>query len=239
MPELILLRHGQSLWNLENRFTGWMDIDLSPKGIEEAMTAGRLMKEGGYAFDIAHTSVLKRAIRTMWVVMDGMDLMWVQACKSWRLNERCYGALQGANKRETEEKYGAEQVHRWRRGFYERPPALDLEDPRHPVHDHRYAGLRREDIPGTESLKETMDRVIPYWNLRIVPDLKRGKTVFIAAHGNSLRALAKHVGGMSDQEIEMFEIPTGAPLVFELDCDLKAQKHFYLKDVISGTSTAR
>jgi len=230
MPELIMLRHGQSLWNLENRFTGWMDIDLSPKGIEEAKRAGRLMKEGGYAFDIVHTSVLKRAIRTMWVVMDEMDLMWVQACRSWRLNERCYGALQGSNKRETEEKYGEEQVHRWRRGFHDRPPALDLDDPRHPVHDPRYAGLSREVLPGTESLKETQDRVLPYWNEKIVPELHKGKTVFIAAHGNSLRALAKHVSGMSDQEIEKFEIPTGVPLVYQLDSDLKALRHFYLKD---------
>ena len=230
MPALVLLRHGQSRWNLENRFTGWTDIDLSEKGIEEARTAGRLLKESGYQFDTAYTSVLKRAIRTLWIVLDEMDLMWIPVCRSWRLNERSYGALQGRNKEETVQRYGEEQVHRWRRGYRDHPPALDRDDDRYPIYDRRYDGLDESEIPRTESLEDTLKRVVTLWDGKIVPDLRAGKTVFISAHGNSLRALVKHIAGMSDEGIERFEMPTGVALVCELDDGLKSIEHYFLKD---------
>jgi 2,3-bisphosphoglycerate-dependent phosphoglycerate mutase len=223
---LVLLRHGQSLYNLENRFTGWMDVDLSPGGLEEAHRAGRLLRSQGYAFDLAYTSVLKRAIKTLWIVLEVMDLMWIPVCKSWRLNERSYGALQGLDKQATLERYGPEQVRRWRRGYRDRPPALEDGDPRHCEHDPRYLGLK---LPRAESLEDTLERVLPLWEERIAPELRQGRRVLIAAHGNSLRALAKHLEGISDQEIESFEIPTGVPLVYELDGDLEVLRRFYLE----------
>ena len=230
MIKLVLLRHGESLWNLENRFTGWTDVDLTPKGIAEAHEAGRLLKEGGYTFDLAHTSVLKRAIRTLWIVMDDMDLMWLPVYRSWRLNERHYGALQGLNKAETAAKYGDQQVLVWRRSYGDPPPPLDPSDPRWPGHDRRYAGLAPEELPVAESLADTVERFLPYWHAKIVPELEAGLRVLIAAHGNSLRALVKHLDGISEEEIVGLNIPTGIPLVYELDDDLKPLNHYYLGD---------
>jgi 2,3-bisphosphoglycerate-dependent phosphoglycerate mutase len=230
MIKLVLLRHGESTWNLENRFTGWTDVDLTPKGIEEAHESGRLLREGGYTFDVAHTSLLKRAIRTLWIMMDEMDLMWIPVSRSWRLNERHYGALQGLNKAETAAKYGDEQVHLWRRSFATPPPPLAPDDPRHPRHDRRYADLAAEDLPASESLEDTIARFLPCWHGTIVPDLHAGKRVVIAAHGNSLRALVKHLDGISDEEIVGLNIPTGIPLVYELDEHLAAIQHYYLGD---------
>lgn len=230
MIKLVLLRHGESIWNLENRFTGWTDVDLTPKGIEEAKEAARLLKEGGYTFDVAHTSLLKRAIRTLWITMDGMDLMWIPVHRSWRLNERHYGALQGLNKAETAAQYGDQQVLVWRRSFSDPPPPLTPDDPRHPSHDRRYADIPKEELPLAESLKDTIDRFLPYWHGTIVPDLKSGKRVVIAAHGNSLRALVKHLDQVSDDEIVGMNIPTGIPLVYELDEDLKPLRSYYLGD---------
>jgi 2,3-bisphosphoglycerate-dependent phosphoglycerate mutase len=230
MIKLVLLRHGESTWNLENRFTGWTDVDLSPKGLEEAKEAGRLLNEGGYTFDVAYTSLLKRAIRTLWIVQDAMDLMWLPVHRTWRLNERHYGALQGLNKAETAAKYGDAQVLVWRRSYGDPPPALTPEDERYPGHDRRYADLSREDLPLTESLKDTVARFLPYWHQTIVPDLRAGKRVLIAAHGNSLRALVKHLDGVSEEEIVGLNIPTGIPLVYELDDDLKPITHYYLGD---------
>ncbi len=228
MKKLVLLRHGQSEWNLSNRFTGWVDVDLSERGINEAKQAGELLKQEGFIFDIAHTSVLKRAIRTLWLALDELDQMWLPVRKSWKLNERHYGALQGLNKAETVAKHGEEQVHKWRRGYAIKPPAVDENNQMHPGQDMRYQGI--ENLPATESLATTLDRVIPYWNEQIVPDLEQDKTVIIAAHGNSLRALVKHIDNISDEEIMGLNIPTGIPLVYEFDNELKPLKHYYLGD---------
>jgi 2,3-bisphosphoglycerate-dependent phosphoglycerate mutase len=230
MTKLVLLRHGESTWNLENRFTGWTDVDLTPKGMEEAHTAGRLLREDGYTFDVAYTSLLKRAIRTLWISLDEMDLMWIPVHRSWRLNERHYGALQGLNKAETAAKYGDEQVLVWRRSYATPPPALTPDDPRHPGHDRRYAGLSPSELPLAESLQDTVARFLPYWHESIVPDVRAGRRVVIAAHGNSLRALVKHLDGISEEEIVGLNIPTGIPLVYELDDDLAPIRHYYLGD---------
>jgi len=230
MTTLVLLRHGESDWNRENRFTGWTDVDLSEKGIAEAHQAAKLLGEAGFTFDIAFTSVLKRAIRTLWIVQDGLDLMWIPVEKTWRLNERHYGALQGLNKAETAAKFGEEQVLIWRRSYDVPPPELDLDDPRYPGHDPRYADLSPAELPRTESLKLTGDRFLPYWHDRIVPTLRAGKRVIIAAHGNSLRALVKHLDNMSDEAIVALNIPTGVPLVYELNDKLEAVSHRYLGD---------
>jgi 2,3-bisphosphoglycerate-dependent phosphoglycerate mutase len=230
MIKLVLLRHGESTWNLENRFTGWTDVDLTPKGLEEAHEAGRLLREGGYTFDVAYTSLLKRAIRTLWIVQDDMDLMWLPVHRTWRLNERHYGALQGLNKAETAAKYGDAQVLVWRRSYGDPPPALTPDDERHPGHDRRYADLSRDELPLAESLKDTVARFLPYWHQTIVPDLRAGRKVLIAAHGNSLRALVKHLDGVSEEEIVGLNIPTGIPLVYELDDDLRPITHYYLGD---------
>ncbi len=226
--KLVLCRHGQSDWNLKNLFTGWTDVDLTEQGISEALDAGKLLTELGYEFDVAYTSVLKRAIRTLWIMLDEMDRMWIPVIRDWRLNERHYGALQGLNKAETAAKYGDEQVHIWRRSYDIPPPELELDDDRHPAHDPRYAGI--EDLPATESLKITLDRVRPSWNELIAPDLKAGKDVLIAAHGNSLRALVKMLDGVSDEEITGFNIPTGIPLAYELDDDLSPVSREFLGD---------
>jgi 2,3-bisphosphoglycerate-dependent phosphoglycerate mutase len=229
MPEMILLRHGQSLWNREGRFTGWTDIDLSDEGNEEARHAGRLLKTCGYSFDIAYTSFLKRAIRTLWIVQEEMDLMWTPVFPSWRLNERNYGALQGCSKKEIESKYGARAVHRWRRGYVETPPAIDDGDERYPAKDLRYEVLNG-NIPRAESLKDTLNRLLPLWQEKIAPDLLAGKRVFISSHGNTIRALVKHIDGISDKDIEDVEVPTGIPLVYLLDDELLPKEHFYLRD---------
>jgi 2,3-bisphosphoglycerate-dependent phosphoglycerate mutase len=230
MIKLVLLRHGQSTWNLENRFTGWTDVDLSDTGVLEAHQAGQVLKAEGYEFDLALTSVLKRAIRTLWITLDEMDLMWIPVERAWQLNERHYGALQGLNKAETAEKYGQEQVHIWRRSYSIPPPALNEDDPRHPRFEKRYSGLSPDQVPACESLKDTLIRVMPYWADTIVPRLKLGKKVLIAAHGNSLRALVKHLDHISDEDIPELNIPTGIPLVYELDEDMNALKHYYLGD---------
>ncbi|MCQ9206501.1 MAG: 2,3-diphosphoglycerate-dependent phosphoglycerate mutase [Omnitrophica bacterium] len=228
--KLVLLRHGESIWNRENRFTGWTDVDLSQKGIKEAGESAEVLKKEGYAFDIAFTSVLKRAIRTLWIVTDKMDLMWIPVYRSWRLNEKHYGALQGLNKSETAKKYGNEQVLLWRRGYDIQPPVLDKKDKRHPAHEAIYKDLDKKYIPATESLKDTVARFMPYWHKTIVSVLKSGKKVLISAHGNSLRALVKHLDGVSDEAIIKLNIPTGIPLVYELNQNLKALKHYYLGD---------
>ena len=230
MIKLVLLRHGESTWNLENRFTGWTDVDLTAKGVKEAQEAGRLLKAGGYAFDVAHTSLLKRAIRTLWHTLDGLDQLWLPVHKTWRLNERHYGALQGLNKAETAAKFGEEQVKVWRRSYSDPPPALTPDDERYPGHDPRYAGLGKADLPLTESLKDTVARFLPYWHQTIVPDIRAGERVIIAAHGNSLRALVKHLDGMSEADIVELNIPTGIPLVYELDDHLHPLRHEYLGD---------
>ena len=230
MKILVLLRHGESIWNKENRFTGWTDVDLSPKGINEARAAGSQMLRDGYVFDVAYTSVLKRAIRTLWLALDEMDLMWLPVFKSWRLNERHYGALQGLNKRETVERHGEEQVKLWRRSYDIQPPALAPDDPRAPYHDPRYRELSPNEIPLTECLKNTVDRVLPYWNQTIAPAIRTGRRVLIASHGNSLRALVKHLDKISDEKIVGLNIPTGIPLVYELHDDLTPIRNFYLGD---------
>jgi 2,3-bisphosphoglycerate-dependent phosphoglycerate mutase len=230
MKTLVLLRHGESTWNLENRFTGWTDVDLTPKGAKEAHEAGRLLREGGYTFDLCFTSVLKRAIRTLWIVLDEMDLMWLPEHRSWRLNERHYGALQGLNKAETAAKYGEKQVHVWRRSYADPPPLLTADDSRYPGHDRRYADVPREQLPLTESLKDTVARFLPYWHERIAPEVRAGRRVVIAAHGNSLRALVKYLDGVSEEEIVGLNIPTGIPLVYELEDDLRPIRHYYLGD---------
>jgi 2,3-bisphosphoglycerate-dependent phosphoglycerate mutase len=230
MKTLVLLRHGESTWNLENRFTGWTDVDLTPKGIAEAHEAGRLLREGGHTFDLCFTSVLKRAIRTLWIVLDDMDLMWLPVHRNWRLNERHYGALQGLNKAETAAQYGEKQVLVWRRSYADPPPELTTDDPRYPGHDCRYADLTREQLPLTESLKDTVARFLPYWHERIVPEVRAGRRVVIAAHGNSLRALVKYLDGVSEEEIVSLNIPTGIPLVYELEDDLRPIRHYYLGD---------
>ncbi len=230
MVKLVMVRHGQSQWNLENRFTGWTDVDLSEHGIREAQQAGRLLRSNGYRFDIAFTSVLKRAIRTLWIIQDETDLMWIPVEKAWELNERHYGALQGLNKAETGKQYGQDQLKVWRRSYSTRPPALDVADPRHPRFDPRYSGLPQDMQPATESLEDTLKRVVPYWKRAIVPHLLRQHKVLIAAHGNSLRALVKYLDGISDEEITELEIPTGIPLVYELDDNLHVQTHYYLAE---------
>ena len=229
MVKLVLLRHGQSTWNLENRFTGWTDVDLSEQGVQEAREAGKLLKGEGYTFDVAYTSVLKRAIRTLWIVLDDLDLMWIPVHCSWRLNERHYGALQGLNKKATADKYGLEQVQIWRRSYDTSPPPLAETDPWKPTDDPRYAHLE-DELPKTESLKDTLKRVLPYWHEVIIPTLKEGKKIIISAHGNSLRALVKYLDNISDEDILTLEIPTGAPLVYELDDRLRALTHYYLGD---------
>ncbi len=228
MIKLVLLRHGESTWNEENRFTGWTDVDLSEKGVEEARQAAELLKNGGYTFDIAYTSVLKRAIRTLWITLDGMDLMWIPVVRNWRLNERHYGALQGLNKAETAQKFGNEQVHLWRRSYDVPPPALEPDDPRYPGHDPRYKDVPMAELPLTECLKDTVNRFLPYWFDPIIPTVKSGKKVIIVAHGNSLRALVKHLDQIPDEEIPELNIPTGVPLVYHLDDEFKPIEHFYL-----------
>lgn len=230
MFKLVLLRHGESIWNKENLFTGWTDVDLSEKGEEEAKEAGRLLKEEGFTFDMAFTSVLKRAIRTLWIVLDEMDLMWIPVIRDWRLNERHYGALQGLNKTETAQKYGEEQVKIWRRSYDVRPPALDDDDQRSPVRDRRYGGLSKEQIPLTECLRDTVERFLPCWHSLISPAVRCGSRVLITAHGNSLRALVKYLDRMSDKAITDLNIPTGMPLVYELDNELNAVRSYYLGD---------
>ncbi len=230
MKKLVLLRHGESTWNEENRFTGWTDVDLSQKGLEEARNSGRLLRENGFVFDVAYTSVLKRAIRTLWIALDEMDQMWVPVNLSWRLNERHYGALQGLNKAETATIYGNEQVLIWRRSYDIRPPALTAEDDRYPGFDPRYRNLAKQDIPLTECLQDTVTRFLPYWNETIAPVVRSGQRTIIAAHGNSLRALVKYLDNISDQDILELNIPTGIPLVYELDDDLRPIRNYYLGD---------
>ncbi len=230
MYKIVLLRHGQSTWNLENRFTGWTDVDLSEQGLAEAHEAARLLAAEGYTFDIAYTSVLKRAIRTLWILLDDMDLMWIPVVRHWRLNERHYGALQGLNKAETAAKHGDEQVHIWRRSYDIPPPALTEDDERFPGRDARYASLSKDELPLTESLKDTVERFLPYWHETIAPVVKSGRKVLVAAHGNSLRALVKYLDNVSESDITELNIPTGIPLVYELDDDLKPLKHYYLGD---------
>ncbi|MFH2145569.1 MAG: 2,3-diphosphoglycerate-dependent phosphoglycerate mutase [Candidatus Omnitrophota bacterium] len=230
MIKLVLLRHGESVWNKENRFTGWTDVDLSSKGVQEANEAGKTLKENNFTFDLAFTSVLKRAIRTLWITLDVMDLMWIPVYRDWRLNERHYGALQGLNKSEMAQKFGEEQVLIWRRSYDIRPPALEESDPRYPGKDPRYKELPPKELPRTECLKDTVERFLPYWQNTIAPVLKAGKKMLIAAHGNSLRALVKYLDKISDEEIVKLNIPTGIPLVYELNSDLTAAKHYYLAD---------
>jgi 2,3-bisphosphoglycerate-dependent phosphoglycerate mutase len=230
MHKIVFLRHGESLWNKENRFTGWRDIDLSPEGIVQAEEAGRVLSEEGYLFDTAHTSLLKRGIRTLWIVLDRMELMWLPIKNSWRLNERHYGALQGLNKSEMAKKYGEEQVFIWRRSYNVRPPELAFDDEFHPAKDPRYKGVKKEELPSCESLQDTYNRCIPYWESEIAPAVREGKMVLVAAHGNSLRAIVKYLDKISDQEISKINIPTGMPLVYELDENLKPLKHYYLGD---------
>ena len=230
MHKIVLLRHGESVWNKENRFTGWTDVDLSDKGREEAADGGELLKKEGWTFDIAYTSVLKRAIRTLWIVLDKMDLMWIPVVRSWRLNERHYGDLQGLNKSETAAKFGEDQVLVWRRSYDIPPPVLEKTDPRYPGNDPRYASLDKKDVPVTECLKDTVNRFLPYWHETIAPAVRQGKRVLIAAHGNSLRALVMYLDHVSEEEIVHLNIPTGVPLVYELDDNLKPLKHYYLGD---------
>jgi 2,3-bisphosphoglycerate-dependent phosphoglycerate mutase len=230
MYKIVLLRHGESTWNKENRFTGWTDVDLSEKGIQEAKEAAKLLKEEGYTFDIAYTSVLKRGIRTLWIVLDYMDLMWIPVFRSWRLNERHYGALQGFFKDKMAAEVGEEQVLIWRRSYNVRPPALKTSDPRYPGNDPKYANLNPDEIPLTECLKDTVERVLPYWHDIIVPAIKSGKKILISAHGNSMRALVKYLDKMTDDEIVNLNIPTGVPLIYELDGNLKPITHYYLGD---------
>lgn len=238
MHKLVLIRHGQSEWNLTNRFTGWTDVDLTEQGVSEAKSGAKLLKEEGFAFDIAYTSVLKRAIRTLWIVQDEMDVLWLPVHKTWRLNERHYGALQGLNKAETAAKYGDEQVFIWRRSFDTPPPELDLDDERFPGNDLRYAGLGQGELPRCESLKLTIERTMPYWFDTIEPEIKLGKQVLIVAHGNSLRGLVKYLDGVSDEDITTLNIPTGVPLVYELDASLKPLKHYYLGDPEAAAKAA-
>ena len=237
MHRLVLLRHGQSTWNLENRFTGWTDVDLTPQGRAEATEAARLLRESGDRFDIAYTSVLTRAIRTCWIVQDELDLLWIPVERHWRLNERHYGALQGLNKAETTATHGEEQTHIWRRS-YDTPPPLTPDDPRHPSHDPRYAGMAPSDRPATESLKDTVARFLPYWTDVIAPQIRAGRRVLITAHGNSLRALVKYLDGISDADIAELNIPTGIPLVYELDAELTPLRSYYLGDPEAAAKAA-
>lgn len=240
MKRVVLLRHGESTWNKENRFTGWTDVGLSEKGVEEAIEAGRVLRREGYVFDVAYTSVLKRAIKTLWLALEEMDLMWIPVHNSWRLNERHYGALQGLNKAETAERHGMEQTKLWRRSYDVRPPALTLNDPRYPGRDPRYAGLRPEELPLTECLKDTVVRFLPYWHDTIAPAVRAGRRVIIAAHGNSLRALVKYLDEIADDKIAGLNIPTGIPLVYELEDNLKPIRNFYVGDqeAIAKATTA-
>ena len=230
MHKVVLVRHGESDWNRENRLTGWTDVDLSEKGRAEALEGARVLKQEGYTFDVAYTSVLKRAIRTLWTIQDVMDLMWIPVHRSWRLNERHYGALQGLNKSETAAKFGEDQVKIWRRSYDVRPPALEKADPRWPGHDPRYKNLSQAEVPLTECLKDTVARFLPYWHQTIAPAVQSGQRVVVAAHGNSLRALVKYLDDVSDQDIVSLNIPTGIPLVYELDPTLRPLKHYYLGD---------
>jgi len=228
MKQLVLIRHGESTWNLENRFTGWADVDLTPKGVEQAMSAGENLKKAGYEFDVAYTSVLRRAIRTLWHIQDAMDLMWLPVVHSWRLNERHYGALTGLNKAETAAKFGDEQVHIWRRSYDVRPPLLEPSNELNPKNDQRYSKLNATDIPLGECLKDNVERVLPLWNESIAPALKAGKRVLIVAHGNSIRSLIKYLDQMSDEAIMEVNVPNGVPLIYELDDNLKPTQHYYL-----------
>lgn len=230
MYKLVLVRHGQSTWNLENRFTGWTDVGLTDLGRQEAQEAGRLLREGGYVFDVAYTSVLRRAIQTLWAVLQEMNLEWLPVEKAWQLNERHYGSLQGLNKAEMAEKFGEAQVKIWRRSYDVPPPALELDDERHPRFDPRYASVKPGQLPATESLKITLERVLPYWHSTLTPAIKSGKHVIVVAHGNSIRALVKYLDDISEAEITELNIPTGLPLVYELDEELKPIKHYYLGD---------
>ncbi len=227
---LVLVRHGQSTWNLENRFTGWTDVGLTEQGYQEALFGAQMLREKGYTFDVAYTSVLKRAIKTLWIILEELDLEWIPVINAWQLNERHYGALQGLNKSEMATKYGEAQVKVWRRSYDIPPPALDQDDERHPRFDRRYASLAPEELPRCEALKNTVERMLPYWHSTIAPTVKSGQRVLISAHGNSLRALVKYLDNISDQDIVGLNIPTGIPLVYELDENLKAMKHFYLAD---------
>lgn len=233
VQKLVLLRHGLSDWNLQNRFTGWQDVDLAEAGVAEAHSAGKLLREGGYRFDVAHTSLLKRAIRTLWIVLDEMDQMWIPVVRNWRLNERHYGALTGLNKAETAAKHGEKQVLIWRRSYDTRPPELEPGDERFPGNDPRYAGVEKSRLPRSECLKDTVERVVEYWHEAVVPDLKAGRRVIVAAHGNSLRALVKYLDGLSDEAVINLNIPTGIPLVYELDNALRPLRHYYLADEAS------
>jgi 2,3-bisphosphoglycerate-dependent phosphoglycerate mutase len=230
VKKLVLLRHGESTWNKENRFTGWTDVDLSDKGRQEAREAGEVLRDGGYVFDVAYTSVLKRAIRTLWTTLDVMDLMWIPVHRSWRLNERHYGALQGLNKAETAAKFGEDQVKIWRRSYDIPPPALEPTDPRHPKFDVRYQGVDVTELPSAESLKDTLQRVLPYWHSRIAPELRAGRNVMVAAHGNSLRAMVKMLDNVPEKDIVELNIPTGVPLLYELDARLTPVSSRYLGD---------
>jgi 2,3-bisphosphoglycerate-dependent phosphoglycerate mutase len=228
--KLVLVRHGQSVWNLENRFTGWTDVGLTEQGVNEAITAGKSLRAAGFTFDLAYTSVLKRAIKTLWIILEEMELEWIPVVRGWQLNERHYGSLQGLNKAEMAEKFGEAQVKIWRRSYDTPPPALELDDPRHPRFDPRYAGLAPKDLPASECLKDTVDRMLPYWFETIAPSIKAGRKVIVAAHGNSLRALVKYLDNISDDEIVGLNIPTGIPLVYELNADLRPIKSEYLAD---------
>jgi 2,3-bisphosphoglycerate-dependent phosphoglycerate mutase len=228
--KIVLVRHGQSTWNLENRFTGWTDVGLTEQGVKEAHSAGQLLRDNNYSFDMAYTSVLRRALQTLWIVLQEMSLEWIPVVNAWQLNERHYGALQGLNKAETAKQYGEAQVKIWRRSYDVPPPSLEWNDERHPHFDPRYAGLSKEQLPSTESLKITLERVLPYWHGTIAPTIKTGKRLLIAAHGNSIRALVKYLDHVSEEEITELNIPTGIPLVYELDADLNAVTHYYLAD---------
>jgi len=230
MYKLVLLRHGQSTWNLENRFTGWTDVGLSPQGVQEALSSGQTLRDQDYTFDIAYTSVLKRSVKTLWIVLEEMELEWIPVYNDWRLNERHYGALQGLNKAEMAAKFGEAQVKIWRRSYDIQPPPLNWEDERHPRFDRRYAGLTKEELPSCESLKDTVARMLPYWHNTIAPVVKAGQRVLISAHGNSIRALVKYLDNVSDTEIPELNIPTGIPLVYDLDDDLHSIRHYYLAD---------
>jgi 2,3-bisphosphoglycerate-dependent phosphoglycerate mutase len=230
MHTLVLLRHGQSTWNLENRFTGWTDVGLTAQGLDEAHSAGKLLKDGGYTFDLAYTSVLKRAIKTLWIALEEMELEWIPVINAWQLNERHYGDLQGLNKAEMTRQFGEAQVKIWRRSYDTPPPPLKLDDPRHPRFDPRYASLTPAQLPATESLKITLERVLPYWHIQIAPAIRSGRRLLVAAHGNSMRAIVKYLDNISDTDIPELNIPTGVPLVYELDESLKPLRHFYLGD---------
>ena len=238
MYRVVLLRHGESTWNRENRFTGWVDVDLSAKGVDEAHAAGHLLKEAGYTFDVAYSSLLKRAIRTLWIVQDELDVLWIPVHRSWRLNERHYGALQGLNKAETAARHGEAQVKVWRRSYDVPPPPLTADDPQYPGRDPRYAGLPSADLPLTECLKDTVARFLPYWHDTIAPAIRSGQRVVVAAHGNSLRALVKYLDNVSNEDIVELNIPTGIPLVYELDADLKPIRSYYLGDAEAAKKAA-